>query len=89
MKTLRFNAPSHHRLFPEGRDGPVVYGGETFTHEDVLPHCEEVVTGLSHYTRLELNELAEQSGIDDPAALPDKAAVIAAINNEQEESANG
>lgn len=83
---LRFNAPAHHKLLEGGKEIP---GGEAFTVSDeraleLLTNpridCSELGDDLSKRTRPELNELARLAGVENPAGLPNKDAVIAAIN---------
>ena len=71
---LLFDAPRHHTLLPEGRGGPVVCGGETFDVSDperalellTDPHIDvvEVATDIRKLSRKELDEMADEAGID-------------------------
>lgn len=88
MKTLRYLAPVRNILRPEGPEGPVVHGGGTWTcpndrAEEHLtsPHYDVEEVGGGSKSRAELNDLAAQAGVDDPETLPNKDAVIAAIEN--------
>jgi hypothetical protein len=47
---------------------------------------ERSVVDASDYSRDELNQLAQEAGIEDPAALDNKAAVAEAINAKRAEA---
>lgn len=93
MKTIRFNAPAHHTLLVGDR---VIAGGTTVALPDdqadellTAPYVDmtEVEENLGALDRGALDEFAGQAGVEDPAALPNKNAVIAAINEPQAEAA--
>lgn len=91
MKRLRYNAPPHHTLHPNGSDSDPVKGGEEFDcpeeqAEELLtsPHFDvtEVASDLHKLKREQLNKLAEEAGVQNPGSLRTKDAVIAAIENQ-------
>lgn len=55
--------------------------GEIVRHQDGTPFAADAApeVNLADLTRDELDAYAARLGVDDPAALPNKAAVIAAI----------
>jgi hypothetical protein len=88
VKTLTFNAPAHHTLVV---DGERVQGGQDFTVADdraeqllADPHVAiaQAANELSKLTRERLNELAAEAGVEDPGSLPNKDAVIAALEDQ-------
>ena len=95
MRTIRFNAPSHHVL--EVGDQTVHGGEELLVTDDVAaelltaPYIDVTeVEGEGISTSLpreRLNELAEQAGVGNPEDLPNKDAVITAIEEAQEPEA--
>lgn len=85
MKSLTFDAAPHHVLIV---DGQRVHGGQDFTVTD--ERAEELLANpsvtiaraaneLQKLSRERLNELAAEAGIADPESLPNKDAVVTAI----------
>lgn len=86
MTRIQFNAPAHHKLEVDGEI--VAYGGqETDVDEAVADSLiAEPSNGvtvarstLASKSREDLNKLAAEAGVTDPESLPNKDAVIAAI----------
>lgn len=96
MRRLRYNARPNARLLPDGADSKPVAGGETFEVSDI--RAEELLTApyadvteapdFNALTRAELNNLAEQAGIDS-SALSTKSDVITALENKPEVADEG
>lgn len=95
---LLYDAPRHHTLLPEGRGGPVVYGGETFDISDPERALElltdpninvvEVATDITKLSRTELDEMATQAGID-PSRHRTKQDLIDALTEPEPEAEGG
>lgn len=92
---LIFNAPPNHILLPDGRDGQVVHGGQTFTSdnaEELLTldsyNVSEAPENLKSLTRSQLDELAESAGLD-PSDFSTKGDVIDALENTDQPEADG
>jgi len=92
---LIFDAPHHHHLVEEGFDEPIE-GGSVFTVTDERggelladPNVsvrEAAPSNLKGLNRGQLDELAEQAGLD-PKDFNNRDAVIAALQDHQPEAA--
>lgn len=86
MRRLIYNAPAHHVLQEGGEDVP---GGGEFAvsnsrAEQLLADrtvsvFEAPDSDLANLKREELDAIAEQAGVESPAELPNKQAVLDAI----------
>ncbi|MGH3029275.1 MAG: Rho termination factor N-terminal domain-containing protein [Gaiellaceae bacterium] len=94
MTLVKFNAPAHHTLEVDDRvihGGATVELSDEIAEEmltnpytacsevDPVEFAAEREADLSKRTRTELEDLAEQAGVENPSGLPNKPAVIAAI----------
>jgi hypothetical protein len=94
-KRLIFNGPEGQVLDESGQKVP---SGEEFTVDDdraawllANPQIPVIEAGdsLEQRSRQELNELASEAGVWEPEKFPNKAAVIAAIEQSQADLAEG
>lgn len=96
-----FQAPAHHTLNIGDR---TVHGGEVFTVEDeeralelltqpglTVVEVPAALAAAAHegLSRTALDSLAREHGIEEPERLPNKAAVIAALNPPEADTGEG